>query len=131
MLFFSYKHLRNLIFFPFLLPLIAVSRPDSLWSRTYGELDRDLIYCTRQTSDGGFISSGYFTSNNYPVVSNSRKLWLLKTDCQGAVDWSRLYGNFSNNAGYWVEQTSDEGYIVGLGYQGFQAIKTDTNGDVT
>ena len=117
--------------FVLLIPHIAISQPDSLWSRTYGELDRDLIYCTRQTSDGGFISTGYFTSSDYPVVANSRKLWLLKTDSQGVLDWSRLYGEYSNNAGYWVEQTSDGGYIIGLGFYDFQVIKTDANGNVT
>lgn len=89
------------------------SQPDSLWSRTYGGIRRDMIRCTRQTVDGGFVSTGYYSVfwNQQNLISPD--LWVFKTDPQGEVEWERLYGISGEESGYWIEQTSDGGYIVG------------------
>lgn len=91
----------------------AFSQPDSLWSRTYGGIRRDMIRCTRQTSDGGFISTGYFSVFWTGQDLTSPDLWVLKTDSQGEIEWERLYGISGEESGYWIEQTPDGGYIVG------------------
>jgi len=137
-LFFLNRHCRNLLALPvvlFFLPQIVISQPDSLWSRTYGGIRRDLINCTRQTSDGGFISTGFYSIFWSEQDLISPDLWLLKTNSQGDIEWNRLYGISGNEAGYWVEQTSEGGYIVGgsIFEQGtgerLLAMKTDENGD--
>ena len=108
---------RALFAFPVILlllvPHIAISQPDSLWSRTYGGLDTDVIICTRQTTDGGFISTGYSCVERNDFTQSYRDIWLFKTNSQGDVEWTRLYGFAGNDTGNWVEQTSDGGYIVG------------------
>lgn len=60
-------------------------------------------YCTRQTSDGGYIIAGQLNSRCY----------LLKIDVAGAVTWAYTYAD--NSCGNVVKQTAD-GYIV-TGYK--------------
>jgi hypothetical protein len=63
-------------------------------------------------------------------------IWLIKTDLYGDTVWTHEYGGSGWDAGYYVEQTSDGGYIVagftmsfGAGGQDLYLIKTDANGD--
>eukprot|EP00825_Cyclidium_porcatum_P049858 TRINITY_DN8708_c0_g1_i2.p1 TRINITY_DN8708_c0_g1~~TRINITY_DN8708_c0_g1_i2.p1 ORF type:complete len:143 (+),score=17.80 TRINITY_DN8708_c0_g1_i2:3-431(+) len=55
-------------------------------------------YCTRQTSDGGYIIAGQLSS----------KCYLLKIDAAGAVTWAYTYAD--NSCGNVVKQTAD-GYL--------------------
>ena len=123
------------------IPCIAISQPDTLWTGTYGELDTDVITCTRQTTDGGFISTGYSSVDRNDFTQSNRDVWLFKTDSQGDLQWTLLYGFADNDTGNWVEQTSDGGFIMGgvirvasLGSDHTSddrlfAMKTDENGE--
>ena len=79
---------------------------------------------TKQTKDGGFITTGY----EYPNVL------LHKTNAQGQIEWSKSYIGGGNNYGKSVQETEDRGFII-TGYTdccgGWQAflIKTDSEGN--
>jgi len=79
---------------------------------------------TKQTQDGGFITTGY----EYPNVL------LHKTNSQGQIEWSKSYIGDGNNYGESVQETEDGGYII-TGYTdccgGWHAflIKTDNYGN--
>jgi hypothetical protein len=91
------------------------SNGDSVWTKKY---PMGAGNCIRQTNDGGFVITGY-------GAKGKSNIYLLKIDLQGDTLWLKTYGD-SGSRGYYVQQTSDSGYIVassGL------VIKTDSKGD--
>ncbi len=67
-------------------------------------------YYVAQTVDSGFIMTG---QGSYTVISsnNNGDVFLLKTDKWGTIQWYKEYGGSAQEIGWWVEQTSDGGYI--------------------
>ncbi len=105
---------------------------DTLWVRTYGGADGDCGYSVAQTSDGGYIVSGY----TYSYGAGSCDVYLMKTDPLGDTLWTRTYGGADEDCGISVAQTSDGGYIVsgytysyGAGSGDVYLVKTDSLGD--
>jgi len=93
---------------------------DVEWSRTFGGTLADIGNSVQQTSDGGYIITGYTYSFGVtggddgsglsnPVSSHTSDIFLIKTDGSGAMEWSQVYGG---DEGYSVEKTMDGGYIV-------------------
>ena len=91
------------------------------WSRTYGGQDNDIGKDIIQTSDGGFLVTGYTKS-----FSGNMDLWLIKTDqagqtcvpdgdgncTQNSSKWIRSYGSSGNDFGNSVIETIDGNYVV-------------------
>jgi len=102
-----------------------------LWSRTFGGTGIDLGSSVEETSDGGFIITGY----TFSYGNGSADVYLLKTDMNGTELWSKTFGGSEGNIGYFVEETSDGGFIV-TGYTNIDEnykvylIKTDANGNL-
>jgi hypothetical protein len=105
---------------------------DTLWTRTYAAPDCYFTYAHSvcQTSDGGYIVSGYSAP-----ASGDLKALLLKYDNAGNLIWNSEYGPPGGSA--WansVRQTSDGGYIF-TGYcnpptlGSVYLVKTDEFGD--
>jgi len=101
---------------------------NTLWTRVYGADGPDCGCCVRQTSDGGYIISGYSES--------LQSLWLLKTNEAGDTVWTQSSSGWVLGRGYCVQQTSDEGYIltgsIAPFYDGKNhlfLLKTDSTGD--
>jgi len=103
------------------------------WAKTYGGSGDDHAFSVRQTSDGGYIVAGYtrsFGASNWDI-------FLIKTDANGNVQWAKTYGGSNEEKAYFVQQTSDGGYIVagetrsfGAGNLDIFLIKTDANGNI-
>ena len=102
-----------------------------LWSKTFGGSEYDLGYSVEETLDGGFIVAGY----TYSYGNGGPDVYLLKTDMNGTELWSKTFGGSEGNIGYFVEETSDGGFIV-TGYTNIDEnykvylIKTDANGNL-
>jgi len=105
---------------------------DTLWTKTYGGVSDDCGYSVQQTSDGGYIITGYTTT------PNNKDVYLIKTDSLGDALWTKTYMYFSSGSvpecGRAVQQTSDGGYIIAgwmtlFGYTDVWLLKTDMNGD--
>jgi hypothetical protein len=112
--------------------LTQAQPPDTLWTRTYGGSLDDWCYFGQQTSDEGYILVGMTTS----FGGGGFDYYLVKTDANGDTLWTRVYGGSGNDKGYYVQQTSDGGYIVagytnsfGAGNYDIWLIKTDASGD--
>ena len=126
------KRLILTISFFILLTILQSQNPvDTLWTRTFGGNELDWGHSIQQTIDGGYIITG-ITMSYGPDVS---AVWLIKTDPDGIEEWNQTFGGNSMDAGYSVQQTNDEGYIIGgmtysfgAGENDIWIIKTDTDG---
>lgn len=87
------------------------------WQHSYGGSDRDEPYCIQQTSDSGYIFVGDTYSSDGDITSNhgSYDCWVVKLDKKGIIEWQKTYGGSGEDAGYYIEQTSDGEYIVAGG----------------
>jgi hypothetical protein len=83
---------------------------DEQWNKTYGASDMDLCRRMQQTSDGGYIISGYTLPSG---SSDKSSCYLVKTDTDGNKIWDKhfKYKN-QHTAARGIRQTSDGGYII-------------------
>jgi len=105
---------------------------DTLWTRTYGGASSDPGRSVLQNADGSYIIAG-------AVMSYGQGYWdvyLIKTDINGNLLWTKTYGGTDQDWGYRVAQTSDNGYIItgftrsfGAGDADIYFIKKDSKGD--
>ena len=106
------------------------------WSQTfdgYGSFDG--FSSVQQTTDDGYIMCGY--TDNYIDNYSDDDVYLIKTDVNGVEQWSQTYNFSSNEYGYSVDQTTDDGYIIvgtleplsGSIMSGIVLIKTDSYGN--
>ncbi len=100
---------------------------DSIWIKTFGGYRFDGGYSVQQTSDSGYIITGYIDAGYF-------KVYLIKTDANGDTSWTKTFGGSSDDCGYSVQQTLDGGYIItgetgNYPHNDVYLIKTDANGD--
>jgi hypothetical protein len=104
---------------------------NKVWDKTFGGPLEEEGYSVRQTSDGGYVITGYTASYG----AGWRDIWLVKTDAYGNESWDRTFGDTLSNVGRSVEQTSDGGYIIAgatssghAGSDNVPLVKTDSMG---
>jgi hypothetical protein len=97
------------------------------WHKTFGQprgydakYIHDESYGVKQTPDGGYVVAGgsgdeyrYSESGHPGGRSDLWRAYVVKTDADGNLMWEGLYGELEgNNAGEYINLTSDGGYIV-------------------
>lgn len=108
---------------------------NKIWDRVFGGSGEDVGTFVVATGDGGYIVTG--STKSYGM--GEERLWLLKTDSNGSLQWDKTFGGFvssSGDGGWSVCETEDGGYIVtgytkssGAGGKDLWLIKTDSGGN--
>lgn len=85
------------------------STGDVSWQKTYGGSDFDGATSIQQTSDDGYIMAVYTSS--FGVRASD--MWILKLDSTGDISWQKTFGGDGDDYPVSIQQTSDEGFIIG------------------
>ena len=109
----------------------AQEEPEVQWTQIYGGGIYEFGRCVQQTADGGYIVVGDTDSFG---TGSSFDVWLIKTDSEGDTLWTETYGDSGEERGFYVEQTTDGGYIItgmtsSYGSGGFDIYLIRTDGD--
>jgi hypothetical protein len=103
---------------------------DTLWTSSYGGSNFDWGHSVEQTTDGGYIITGYTYSDG---IGN--QVCLIKTAGSGDLVWQSAVGGNYDDRGWCVQQTTDGGYVIagytqsyGAGPYHLYLIKTDVEG---
>jgi len=90
------------------------SSGDIEWQKCLGGTDWDKAYSIQQTSDGGFIVSGYIGSNDGDVSGNHGydDAWVVKLNSSGDIEWQKCLGGTDNDFANSIQQSNDGGFIV-------------------
>ena len=103
------------------------------WELWMGDAGLQEGKSVQQTSDGGYIITGYTQSSGV-----SSDVWLIKIDSSGNLEWDETFGGSGTSQGSnSVQQTNDGGYII-TGYTtqsigglcDVWLIKTDSSGNL-
>ncbi len=87
------------------------------WEKSLGGSGSDIAYSIQQTTDGGYIVSGFNASIDGDVTGhhgniNDTDYWIVKLDNSGAIQWQKSLGGSNSEYPYSIQQTTDGGYIV-------------------
>ncbi len=102
-----------------------------LWTKTFGGTNYDEAYSVQETIDGGYILNG----ETYSFGAGQSDVYLVKTDSDGNLLWSKTFGGTTDDNGASVQQTNNGGYMIVGSTSSFEVatdiylIKTDSNGN--
>ncbi len=113
---------------------IYLVRTDSagelLWSETYGGTDQDNGWSVHEVPDGLVIAG--FTKS---FGAGGFDLYLVRTDSEGEVLWSKTYGGAGDDRAWGLALTDDGGFLLvgettsfGAGEEDCLLVKTDALG---
>jgi hypothetical protein len=105
----------TLLFFYLVIGHCLFSQPSLSWQKALGGSAEDKGRFVQQTSDGGFVVTGWSQSNNGNVSGqhgNSGDFWVAKLDGAGNLQWQKCLGGTGIDRAECIRQTSDGGFIV-------------------
>ena len=84
------------------------------WEKCLGGTRDDYGWAMKQTTDGGYILTGFSISHNGDITNNlgNYDFWVVKADAFGNIQWQKNLGGSLYDAPYAIQQTSDHGYVV-------------------
>ncbi len=100
------------------------------WTNSYGEGEFKFsnLYSITQTSDGGYITTGWTNADDSETTPedeivtglyNISRLWVLKISASGTFEWAKTYGGSNIEEGFCIVETPDGSFVVtGMTYSG-------------
>jgi hypothetical protein len=103
--------MKNNALFVFILLLLKFSAIEAQhFQKSMGGIYDEGTYKMIDAIDGGYLISGYTSSyGNSP--GNNVDGYLIKTDPNGNIIWTKTYGSMDADQIYWVETCSDSTYM--------------------
>lgn len=125
--------IKKLVLILVLLPFFGFSQKDTIAHlHTFGSLANDIAEDIATTNDGGVVLIGSTAS----AGDGNTDIYLLKVDSACNYKWSLSLGGTSNDWGYAIKQTYDNGFIIAsssnsYGNGGYDAVllKRDSLGN--
>jgi len=101
------------------------------WQKCLGGSAWDEAYSIQQTSDGGFIITGYSESNDGDVSGSHSNddYWIVKLNSSGRIVWQKCLGGSSWDRAYCVQKTFDGGFILAGGTESNDGDVSGNHGD--
>ncbi len=98
------------------------------WNRTYGGSKDDVGQSLAQTTDGGYVLTGYSMSDDGDASKNQgfHDNWILKLDEKGDLEWESSYGFSGHDHSYDILQTADGGFFF-TGFLDITSARADGN----
>ncbi|HXH19955.1 MAG TPA: PKD domain-containing protein, partial [Chitinophagales bacterium] len=114
--------------------LVKISPSGNIqWNKTIGGAAHDGIRTVRQLSTGDYVMTG----NTYSFAAGIRDMYLVKTNINGSLKWSKTFGGTGDDHAWTVQPTSDFGFICvgfttsyGSGSNDVFLVKTDSLGNM-
>lgn len=119
--------------------------PSIEWQKSLGGSNSDYSYSIQQTTDGGYIATGWSLSNDGDVTGNngSNDYWVVKLDNNGSVQWQKSLGGSDEDYSWSVVETIDGGFAIAgwsksndgdvtgnSGFQDYWIVKLDSAGNL-
>jgi len=109
---------------------VIVSNGQKTFEKTFGGNREDRAFSIQKTTDGGYIVAGVtksFGAGNYDA-------YVLKLNSDGSLAWQKTLGGNGDDVAYFIQQTTDDGYIAagattsfGAGGYDVYILKLDSN----
>jgi hypothetical protein len=98
------------------------------WSKTYGGSKDDRGQSLAQTTDGGYVLTGYAMSDDGDGSVNSgfHDNWVLKVDASGTILWEKSFGFSGHDHSYDIIEAQDGGYFF-TGFLDITSARSDGN----
>jgi len=78
------------------------------WERTYGTINYEAGRAVKETSDGGFVVVGSYSLGPGPTYD----VYVIKTDGNGNLLWSRTYGGSEEDAAFDLVLTDSDEIVI-------------------
>jgi hypothetical protein len=79
------------------------------WNRTYGGSLDDVGNSVQQTTDGGFVFTGFTGATHF---EGPYTFWVVRTDANGVEQWNRSILSEKSGYGSDIQQTTDGMFII-------------------
>ena len=106
------------------------SNGDSIWTRVFGGEYDQYANSAVPTVDGGFILTGGIDRGSEKGFFDVSDVFLIKTNADGATQWTKTISGDGPESGTCIEQTADGGYIISSSEGDWSLIKTDADGEM-
>jgi hypothetical protein len=94
-------------------PSINVAQ-NIMWQKNLGGTNEDGNFAVQITLDGGYILTGFTSSNDGDVSGNhgGSDIWVAKLNAFQAIEWQKCLGGSNFEIAFSIQPTPDSGYIL-------------------